>query len=81
MSGIDWDLLSSYAGLLALASGSIYAGAFGSLPNQDGLDDEEEDIAERVSSDDALFFPFVNKFIVNSWVTLKMTFFRLLPER
>jgi len=31
-STTDWDLFSSYAGLLILASGSIYAGAFGSLP-------------------------------------------------
>lgn len=29
---IDWDLLSSYAGLLGLATFSIYAGAYGSLP-------------------------------------------------
>jgi len=29
---IDWDSISAYAGLLALAVGSIYAGAFGSLP-------------------------------------------------
>lgn len=32
MGGTDWDLLSSYAGLLVLATFSIYAGAFGSLP-------------------------------------------------
>jgi len=29
---VDWDLLSSYAGLLGLATFSIYAGAYGSLP-------------------------------------------------
>jgi len=29
---VDWDLLSSYAGLLGLATFSIYAGAKGSLP-------------------------------------------------
>lgn len=29
---VDWDLLSSYAGLLGLALFSIYAGAHGSLP-------------------------------------------------
>jgi hypothetical protein len=28
----DWDLLSSYAGLLGLACVSIYVGSFGSLP-------------------------------------------------
>ncbi|KAG5645210.1 hypothetical protein DXG03_006728 [Asterophora parasitica] len=32
MSSPDWGLLSSYAGLLALACGSIYVGSFGSLP-------------------------------------------------
>lgn len=32
MNDLDWDLLSSYAGLLSLASASIYAGSFGSLP-------------------------------------------------
>lgn len=30
--GVDWDLLASYAGLLSLATLSIYAGAYGSLP-------------------------------------------------
>lgn len=30
--GADWQLLGSYAGLLGLAVGSIYAGAHGSLP-------------------------------------------------
>ena len=28
----DWDLLSSYAGLLSLATFSVYTGSFGSLP-------------------------------------------------
>jgi hypothetical protein len=32
---MDWDLLSSYAGLLSLATVSIYAGAFSSLPVRD----------------------------------------------
>ena len=32
MNDLDWDILSSYIGLLALASGSVYVGAFGSLP-------------------------------------------------
>ena len=32
MSTYDWDLLSSYAGLLSLAAFSIYTGSFGSLP-------------------------------------------------
>lgn len=62
MSGPDWDLLSSYAGLLTLACGSIYVGSFGSLPNpkrQDGSidEDDEEEIPERMSSGDAWLFP------------------------
>ena len=28
----DWDLISSYAGLLALAASIIYSGSYGSLP-------------------------------------------------
>ena len=28
----DWDLLSSYAGLLTLATFSVFAGSYGSLP-------------------------------------------------
>ncbi|GLB37097.1 putative presenilin, signal peptide peptidase, family protein [Lyophyllum shimeji] len=63
MSGPDWGLLSSYAGLLTLACGSVYAGSFGSLPNAklaDGSpadEDDEEEIVERVSSEDAWLFP------------------------
>ncbi|KAF8441531.1 signal peptide peptidase-domain-containing protein [Boletus edulis BED1] len=71
MQGIDWDVVSSYAGLLCLASVSIYCGAFGSLPIrphertdptksllQDDEDDEE-DIPDRMSSGDAWLFPIV----------------------
>lgn len=32
MADTDWDLIASYAGLLCLASVSIYCGAFDSLP-------------------------------------------------
>lgn len=28
----DWDLVSSYAGLLTLAASIIYSGSYGSLP-------------------------------------------------
>ncbi|EGO00270.1 hypothetical protein SERLA73DRAFT_180769 [Serpula lacrymans var. lacrymans S7.3] len=71
MDSIDWDLLSSYAGLLSLASISIYAGAFGSLPKRPRKplstpkvplqeeDDEDEDIPDRMSSGDAWLFPLV----------------------
>ena len=62
---MDWDLISSYFGLLTLATGTIYAGAFTSLPNppkKDGEphdeDDSEEDL-ERLSSSDAWLFPVV----------------------
>jgi len=30
--GTDWELVSSYAGLLALAVSIIYSGSYGSLP-------------------------------------------------
>ena len=32
LHGVDWDLVSSYGGLLSLATFSIYAGSYGSLP-------------------------------------------------
>ncbi|KAF8070174.1 peptidase A22B, signal peptide peptidase [Lyophyllum atratum] len=63
MSGPDWDLLSSYAGLLTLACSSIYFGSFGSLPNpkrQDGSpadEDDEEEVPDRMSAGDAWLFP------------------------
>ncbi|KAG1751510.1 signal peptide peptidase-domain-containing protein [Suillus paluster] len=71
MDSLDWDLVSSYAGLLCLASISIFVGAHGSLPVritpkksakgpksllQDD-DDENEDIPDRLSSGDAWLFP------------------------
>ncbi|KAG1777745.1 signal peptide peptidase-domain-containing protein [Suillus placidus] len=69
MTSPDWDLISSYAGLLCLASISIYAGAHGSLPAkpkrkgtnksvvQDEDEDEDEDVSDRLSSSDAWLFP------------------------
>lgn len=56
----DWDLFSSYTGLLTLAALAIYTGSFGSLsykgkPEQD----DEEQVSERVSSEDAKWFPFI----------------------
>ncbi|KAJ6625663.1 peptidase A22B, signal peptide peptidase [Mycena sp. CBHHK59/15] len=62
MSEIDYDLLSSYAGLLGLATVSIYVGAHGSLPspkNADGTRDEDEEVPERMSSEDAWLFPVI----------------------
>ena len=32
LRAVDWGVLSSYGGLLGMATVSIYAGAFGSLP-------------------------------------------------
>ncbi|KAJ6593886.1 peptidase A22B, signal peptide peptidase, partial [Mycena capillaripes] len=58
----DYDLLSSYAGLLGLATVSIYLGAHGSLPpprNADGSRSEEEEVPERMSSGDAYLFPII----------------------
>ncbi|KAJ6475352.1 signal peptide peptidase-domain-containing protein [Mycena vitilis] len=59
---VDYDLLSSYAGLLSLATVSIYLGAHGSLPpprNADGTRSEEEEVPERMSSGDAYLFPVI----------------------
>jgi minor histocompatibility antigen H13 len=56
----DWDLLSSYAGLLTLAVSSIYAGSFASLPppqSRSKDDQVKEDDTERVSVEDAWLFP------------------------
>ncbi|KAF8993675.1 peptidase A22B, signal peptide peptidase [Cyathus striatus] len=70
MHDTDWDLLASYAGLVLLATGSIYAGAYGSLPNpkrklgrkagkDDDEDEEDEEFTERMSSNDAWLFPII----------------------
>ncbi|KAJ7084374.1 peptidase A22B, signal peptide peptidase [Mycena belliarum] len=62
MTSPDYDLLSSYLGLLALATGSIYVGAHASLPpprNPDGSRSEEEEVTERMSSEDAWLFPVI----------------------
>jgi len=63
MASIDWDLLSSYAGLLTLASGSIYVGSFGSVKRdrsaREEIDIDDIDVDERVSSKDAWLFPAI----------------------
>jgi minor histocompatibility antigen H13 len=69
MGSLNWDLLSSYAGLLILASGSVYVGSLGSVKHVRGEgetagresdDDDDDDIDERVSSGDAWLFPAVS---------------------
>ncbi|EPQ57049.1 hypothetical protein GLOTRDRAFT_73578 [Gloeophyllum trabeum ATCC 11539] len=74
MPAPDWDLISSYAGLLALATVSIYAGSHGSLPSKRAVreagapeeeeDEEEEDITERLSSSDAWMFPITGSAVL-----------------
>ncbi|KAI0941598.1 hypothetical protein AcW1_003450 [Taiwanofungus camphoratus] len=74
MSGPDWDLLSSYAGLLTLASVSICAGSFGSLTarktkaaegkSPEIEEDEDEDIVEHLSSSDAYLFPILGSVVL-----------------
>ncbi|KAI5123997.1 hypothetical protein M0805_006407 [Coniferiporia weirii] len=69
MAEQDWHLLSSYAGLLSLASFSIYAGSYASLKaprkpkdtarTADSEDDDEEDLPERISAADAYLFPII----------------------
>ncbi|KAF8893382.1 peptidase A22B, signal peptide peptidase [Infundibulicybe gibba] len=59
------NLLLAYSALLSLATGSIYAGAYGSLPNpkpKDGEppdDDDQDEVSERMSSEDAWWFPVI----------------------
>jgi len=71
----DWDLISSYAGLLTLATFSIYAGAHGSLKllkkvkedkdtTEDDEDEEEEDIPDRLSAADAYLFPVLGSIVL-----------------
>ncbi|KAI6046154.1 signal peptide peptidase-domain-containing protein [Pisolithus marmoratus] len=69
MDHVDWGIISSYGGLLGLASISVLAGAFGSLPsvgqptskpsNLLEPDEEEENISEALSSADAWIFPII----------------------
>lgn len=63
-----WGLISSYAGLLFLATASIYGGAWASLPGdragpgQRGGpddDDDDEEIPESITSSDAWMFPII----------------------
>ena len=63
-------MISSYAGLLFLATGSVWAGAFGSLPkpprkkgekSSNGDEEEEEEDEERITSEDAWLFPIVSE--------------------
>jgi len=45
----DWDLLSSYAGLLGLAATIIYSGSYESLPVREVLDVTEAAPSDRFS--------------------------------
>ncbi|KZT72179.1 hypothetical protein DAEQUDRAFT_686541 [Daedalea quercina L-15889] len=73
----DWGLISSYAGLLSLATISIYAGSHGSVTlrktkRAEGKEttaeaedeDEEEDIPDRLSSQDAYLFPVIGSVVL-----------------
>ncbi|RPD59796.1 hypothetical protein L227DRAFT_575784 [Lentinus tigrinus ALCF2SS1-6] len=69
-AGTDWDLISSYAGLLSLACISIYAGSHGSLskrstrqPGSEPEEEEEEEV-DRLSSQDAYLFPVIGSVVL-----------------
>lgn len=69
-TGMESDLLSSYAGLLFLASASVYIGSYASLPkgrkSSGGVadDDEEEDTVERITTEDAYWFPIIGSVVL-----------------
>ncbi|TFY67568.1 hypothetical protein EVJ58_g1535 [Rhodofomes roseus] len=78
-TGTDWDLISSYAGLLSLATLSIYAGSHGSVTlrkakytpekgeaRTDEDEEEEEEIPDRLSSQDAYLFPVIGSVVLFS---------------
>ncbi|KAH9911597.1 signal peptide peptidase-domain-containing protein [Fomitopsis serialis] len=70
----DWDLISSYAGLLSLATLSIYAGSLGSVtlrkhPQEKGAtavdeEEDEEEIPDRLTSQDAYLFPVIGSVVL-----------------
>ncbi|TEB06230.1 hypothetical protein FA13DRAFT_1750168 [Coprinellus micaceus] len=73
LQGIDWDLISSYGGLLSMATFSIYAGSYGSLPNpkpnrsekrpsDKDIDDDEAEDGEHMTLGDAYLFPIIGSF-------------------
>ncbi|KAI8972221.1 signal peptide peptidase-domain-containing protein [Trametes punicea] len=78
VASTDWDLLSSYAGLLSLACMSIYAGSHGSLsvrpshfssritrtPSVEAEEEEDEEEVERLSSQDAYLFPVIGSAVL-----------------
>ncbi|KZT10619.1 uncharacterized protein LAESUDRAFT_671953 [Laetiporus sulphureus 93-53] len=75
VDGPDWDLLSSYAGLLALAVLSIYAGSRGSVTDKQvrvatgketdvAEEEEEEELPDRIGSSDAYLFPIVGSMVL-----------------
>ncbi|KAI0743595.1 signal peptide peptidase-domain-containing protein [Daedaleopsis nitida] len=69
-SATDWDLISSYAGLLTLACTSIYAGSHGSLSSRNTRppgtepEEEEEEEVDRLSSQDAYLFPVIGSAVL-----------------
>ena len=60
----DWDLISSYVGLVILATGSVYAGASGTVPtppHEKSEDDDQEESHDRLAASDAWLFPIVSR--------------------
>ncbi|KAK7045582.1 hypothetical protein VNI00_007414 [Paramarasmius palmivorus] len=76
LASADWDVLSSYAGLLSLACFSIYCGSYGSISERkksdkkkdDDADDEddekEEEPDEVVTMEDAWLFPVIGSVVL-----------------
>ncbi|KAJ7647348.1 peptidase A22B, signal peptide peptidase [Roridomyces roridus] len=55
---MDTDLLASYCGLLALASGTIYLGSHASVPPPRAAGSDGEEM-ERITAEDAWLFPIM----------------------
>ncbi|KAI0066116.1 hypothetical protein BV25DRAFT_1498598 [Artomyces pyxidatus] len=76
MSAEDLDIYAAYAVTITLATASVYAGSFGSLPKpkrpktggnatKDDADaDEDEDVLERLTSEDAWLFPVLGSIVL-----------------
>ncbi|KAG8719544.1 hypothetical protein FRC09_010982 [Ceratobasidium sp. 395] len=94
------DALLSYTGLVSLATTSVYIGSLGSYKppkrtksptnsNNDSDSDDEEELTERLSSSDAVWFPIIGsvvlggfylafKYLGDDWINKLMGYYFLI---